>query len=75
MWQQIAIMVASFALTSLLQKKPESPKPAALSDIDVPVPDEGTPQAVFFGDCWTEDWQVLSYGRFRTSRIKTKSGK
>ena len=29
----------------------------------------------FFGDCWTGDWQVLSFGRFRTSKIKSKSGK
>jgi hypothetical protein len=25
----------------------------------MPMPDEGTPQCVFFGDCWTADWFVL----------------
>ena len=72
---QVAIMITSMALSFLMRSKPPSPKPAALSDFDLPVPDEGTPQAVFFGDCWTSDWQVLSYGNFRTSKIKTKSGK
>jgi hypothetical protein len=26
----------------------------------MPMPDEGTPQCVFFGDCWTADWFVLA---------------
>lgn len=75
MWPQLIIMVVSMALSYLMQPKAQTPKPAALSDFDMPVPDEGTPQAVFFGDCWTSDWQVLSYGNFRTQKIKTSSGK
>ncbi|NHN78557.1 hypothetical protein HA520_14930 [Azotobacter chroococcum] len=75
MWVQVAIMVVSMAISYLNQPKAQKPKPAGLSDFDMPVPDEGTPQAVFFGDCWTGDWQVLSFGRFRTSKIKSKSGK
>ena len=71
----LIIMVASMAISYLNRPKVQKPKPAALSDFDMPVPDEGTPQCVFFGDCWTSDWQVLSYGNFRTSKIKTKSGK
>lgn len=35
-----------------------------------PQAEEGTPQCVFFGDCWSEDWQVLAYGNYRTSEIK-----
>lgn len=75
MWVQVAIMVVSMAISYLNQPKAQKPKPSGLSDFDLPVPDEGTPQAVFFGDCWTGDWQVLSFGRFRTSKIKSKSGK
>ncbi|MCY1383634.1 hypothetical protein D9M69_717790 [compost metagenome] len=63
------------AISYMTRPKPESPKPAALADLDLPVAEEGTPQCVFFGDCWSSDWQVLSYGNFRTSKIKTKSGK
>ncbi|TBW02717.1 hypothetical protein E0E52_17000 [Azotobacter chroococcum] len=72
---QLVVMVASMAISSLMRPKAQKPKPASLSDFDMPVPEEGTPQCVFFGDCWTGDWQVLSFGRFRTSKIKSKSGK
>lgn len=36
----------------------------------MPMPDEGTPQCVFFGDCWTADWFVLGYGNYRYQAIK-----
>lgn len=75
MWPQIIILVISMAISYLNRPKPTTPKPAALSSVDLPVADEGTPQAVFFGDCWTGDWMVLSYGRWRTRKVKTKSGK
>lgn len=75
MWVQLAIMVASMAISYLNQPKAQTPKPASLADFDLPQADEGTPQCVFFGDCWTPDWVALSHGNFRTSKIKTKSGK
>ncbi|MCY1266017.1 hypothetical protein D9M68_656270 [compost metagenome] len=71
----LVMMAVSMAISMLNQPKPQTPKPAALADFDLPVADEGTPQCVFFGDCWTPDWQVLSYGNYRTSKIRTKSGK
>lgn len=75
MWVQVALFVASIVISYLTRPKPVKPKPAALSEFDLPIADEGTPQCVIFGDCWTGDWQVLSYGDFRTKAIKTKSGK
>lgn len=75
MWVQIATMVASMALSMLMQPKQEKPKPQALDENDLPKTDEGEPQCVFFGDCWTADFHALSYGNQRTSPIKTKSGK
>ncbi|MBB3103806.1 hypothetical protein [Azomonas macrocytogenes] len=72
---QLIVMVASMTISYLTRPKAQEPKPAALSDFELPVPDEGTPQCVIFGDCWTQDWQVLSFGRFRTSKVKTSSGK
>lgn len=75
MWPQIAMLVVSYAISYLTRPKPAVPKPAALSDFELPVPDEGTPQCVIFGDCWTSDWQVLSYGNLRSRAVKTKSGK
>lgn len=72
----IGAMVASYAITVLLmpKPKPQKPKPAAFEDFDFPQAEEGTPQAVVFGDCWTPDWIVLWYGNYRTSSIKSGGG-
>lgn len=71
-WALIA-MVASVAIQAILVK-PQQQKPALLEDFDFPQVDEGTPQAVFFGECWTDGWMVLWYGNYRTKEIK-KGGK
>jgi hypothetical protein len=71
----IALLVASFAIQALITPKPEKPKPAGMDEFDFPQTDEGTPQSVFFGDCWTSDWVVLWYGNLRTSAVKSKGGK
>ena len=75
MWVQIAILVVSMVLTRLMTPKPEKPAPQALDQESLPKTAEGTPQCVIFGDCWTADFQALSYGNLRTRPIKTKSGK
>jgi hypothetical protein len=66
-WALISL-VASYAIQALLVK-PQNQKPASLEDFDFPQAEEGTPQAVFFGDCWTEGWMVLWYGNYRTTKI------
>ena len=71
----IAVLVVSYFVGQAMAQKPEKPKPAAFEDFEFPQYDEGTPQCVFWGDCWTEDWMVLDYGNYRTSKIKTKGGK
>ena len=75
MWQVLVIAVVAIALSSLMQPKTEKPKPQALDEGDLPKTDEGDPQCVFFGDCWTADFQALSYGNLRTAPVKTRSGK
>lgn len=72
---QIAILIVSIYLSVALQPKPQEPKPAAFADIEVPQVDEGTPEAVIFGDVWTGDWMVLATGNFRTTAIKASAGK
>lgn len=77
-WQvfyYIAVMVVSYFVGQALATKPEKPKPAAFDDFEFPQFDEATPQCVFWGDCWTEDWMVLDYGNYRTTKIQTKGGK
>lgn len=75
MWWALAMLVVSIIIQVALAPKPAQPKAATFSDFDIPQVDEGTPQAVVFGECWTGDWQVLAYGNFRTKKVKAKQGK
>ena len=69
----IALLVASYVIQVVITPKPEVPKAAALDEFDFPQVEEGTPQAVVFGDCWTPDWIVLWYGDLRTSPVRASS--
>lgn len=75
MWWALAALVVSIIIQVALAPKPASAKPATFEDFDIPQVDEGMPQAVFFGECWTGDWQVLAYGNFRTKKVKAKQAK
>jgi hypothetical protein len=55
--------------------KQQGAQPTAFEDIDFPQADEGTPQAVFFGDCWTEDWMVLAVGNYKVDEIHNAGSK
>lgn len=73
----IALLVASYAITALLTPKPKSSGDAAASmfkDVQFPIAEEGSSQAVVFGDCWTPDFQVIWYGNMKTETIKAGSG-
>lgn len=72
------LIVASLGVNYIaMQNQPGAPKqkPVAMEDFEFPQAEEGTPQAITFGDCWTEDWMVLGVGNYRTSKVRTKSGK
>lgn len=45
------------------------------NDVKLPQSEEGTPQAVTFGDVWSDAWMVLGAGNYDTEAIRTKSGK
>jgi hypothetical protein len=74
-WDDLIYYIIVVAIAMALAPKAATPKPAALEEFELPTPDEGTAQCVIFGDVWKKDWEVLSYGNLRTSKIKTKSGK
>lgn len=74
-WVYIAIMVVNLAISYANRPKSKTPRPVAFEDFDFPQFEEGTAQAVIFGDCWTPDWMVLGIGNYRTTKIKTSSGK
>lgn len=71
----VGLLVASYAITSLTARRPPNAKPVALTDFEFPQAAEGTPQAIIFGDCWTNDWMVLWYGNYQTQAIRKKGGK
>ncbi|WP_025121726.1 MULTISPECIES: hypothetical protein [unclassified Serratia (in: enterobacteria)] len=68
----VATLVASYLISRALAPKPKNTTPEAATEDDweMPQPTEGTPQCVFFGDCWTEDWFVLGYGNYRYDAIR-----
>ena len=71
----LALMAVSYIISAALIKPPEPQKPAALEDFKFPQADEGTPEAVIFGDVWLDGWMVLWYGNLRNSAIKSSGGK
>lgn len=70
----LVLIVVSFVLTSVLMKQPPV-KPTAQEEIDFPQAEEGTPQAVLFGDAWTTGYQTVWHGNMRTVKIKQKGKK
>jgi len=67
-------VIGAFFASALGAKRPTQ-KMVTLDDFDVPQIEDGTPQAVVFGDGWIEGWQVLWYGNYRTKKIKGKKKK
>lgn len=68
-------LICSYVISVAMAPKQQTPQPTAFEDIDFPQAAEGTPQCVVFGDCWVNDWTVLAVGNYRTTAIKSKSGK
>lgn len=72
---QIGIMIVSALLSYALAPKPKPPKPASITDFDVPTAQEGREIPVIFGTVWVTGPNVLWYGDLGTAPIKKKSGK
>lgn len=70
----LVLMVVSSAISTLMVKRPKV-KPASEDEIDFPQEEEGTPQAVQFGDGWSKGFQVIWHGNLRTKKIKQKGKK
>lgn len=67
-------MAVSYVISAAMAPKPVPPEAAGIKDFDFPQVDEGTSQAVIFGDCWSGDWCILGLGNFSTSAIKKSGG-
>jgi hypothetical protein len=70
MWVQLGLLLVSALISYATRPKPPKVKPAMFGEFDFPVPDEGTPQIVVFGDVWVPDWCVIGLGNYRTEPIK-----
>lgn len=75
MWVFLIQLAVTALLSIALAPKAEEPKPAALSDINVPTAEEGKAIPVVFGTVWIESPNVVWYGNLRTKAIKSKGGK
>lgn len=71
----LVMLVVSFVIQALTSQRQKVEKPQSITDFTFPQTDEGVPQAVIFGDCWTPDHQILWYGNFRNSPIKSGANK
>lgn len=67
------VWVVTTAAMIALAPKPPKPKPAALTDFDLPTAEEGRPVPVIFGTVYVTGPNVLWYGDLRAKAIK-KSG-
>jgi len=71
----LIMLVASFAISYALMPTTPDQKPENFEDIQFPQTEEGTAQAVIFGDCWSGDWTILALGNYRTTAIEADDGK
>lgn len=69
------LLIASVIISVATAPKQQASPPTAFEDIDFPQAEEGTPQAIFFGDNWTKDWMVLAVGNYRVQEIPGGGGK
>lgn len=71
----IVLLIVSTIISAAIAPKAQNRRPEAFEEIDFPQADEGTPQCVIFGDCWSGDWMVLAVGNYRTQDIRASGGK
>lgn len=72
---QIGLILVSSLISYALTPKPKPPKPAAITDFDVPTAEEGREIPVVFGEPWITGPNVLWFGDLKAEAIKKKGGK
>lgn len=71
MWVQLALLVISAIVSSMLAPKPEEPKKATLGDLDVPTAEQDRVIPVVFGKVRVTGPNVVWYGDLSTVAIKS----
>lgn len=72
-WVMIILMIIALAM-AMSMPGPQSVGPAALTDGDVPLAEDGRDMCVVFGECVISDNNVLNYGAITTTPIKSDGG-
>lgn len=72
---QLIIMIVASYVSAALAPKPPKPKPASLTDFDVPTAEEGRPIPVVFGTVWVTGPNVIDWGDLSARPIKSSGGK
>lgn len=72
---QVGLILLSALISYALTPKPPQPKPASITDFDVPTAEEGREIPVVFGDVWITGPNVLWYGDLAAEPIKKRGGK
>lgn len=74
-WLTIALYVLSLVVSYRLRPKPEEPRAATLTGIQVPTADETRPIPKLYGTKWIPGPNVLWYGHLKTTKITEKGGR
>ena len=75
MWQFLVGVAIALIASFALRPKPQTQPPAGLGDIKAPTAEDGREIPVLFGCRYIRGPNVVWYGDFRTTAIKSKSGK
>ena len=75
MWFFIALFVGALLLSFATAPKPQSQKPAGLSEVSAPTAEDGIEIPVLFGTRDITGPNVVWYGDLSTAPIKSKGGK
>lgn len=67
----VVVFIASLAASLALAPKIPEPKPAGLSELNVPTAEPGRPIPIPFGTVRLEDPNVVWYGDLKTTPIKS----
>ncbi len=74
-WEYLVFYLVTALLSYALTPKPPQPKPAALTDFDVPTSDSDRPIPVVFGTVRVTGPNVVWYGDLYTIPIPAPDGK
>lgn len=75
MWFLVAIFVGALVASYAFAPKPQTQKPAGLSEIQAPTAEVGREIPVLFGTRDLMGPNVVWYGHLKTVAIKSKGGK